>query len=177
MPSLTVHVYQNLLKCRRLWSRKQNVRWHQIQMRENGSSLNFNFILLPNPAVDKNWVCQHCLLIMPRTMFRSIHTLYKRHIYWTFPLFCVRRDFRFTIFVWSLYRLWTPSVSLCAPIPRWCCRLRIFHITDSKYVMFHIGWRKSLKGSATLDILYLTQPIKIWCIACFFANHYEPQQK
>ena len=26
---------------------------------------------------------------------------------------------------------------------------RIFHITDAKYVMFRVGWRKSLKGSMT----------------------------
>ena len=31
-------------------------------MRENGDSLNFNFISLLNPAVDENWVYQHRLL-------------------------------------------------------------------------------------------------------------------
>ena len=74
--SLTVRINQNLLKCRRLRSCKQNTLWHQIRMRENGSSFNFNFISLPNPAVDKNWVCRHHLLIMPHTMFRFIQTLY-----------------------------------------------------------------------------------------------------
>ena len=31
-------------------------------MRENGGSLDFNFISLLNPAVDENWVCRHRLL-------------------------------------------------------------------------------------------------------------------
>ena len=62
MPSVTVSVYHNLLKGIRLWHLKQNACWHWISMRENGSSLNFNFISLPNPAVDENCVCQHCLL-------------------------------------------------------------------------------------------------------------------
>ena len=34
----------------------------RIRVRENGGSLDFNFILLLNSAVDDNWVCQHCLL-------------------------------------------------------------------------------------------------------------------
>ena len=75
---------------------------HQQVMRENGDSLDFNFISLPNPTVDKNWVCRHRLLIVTHTMFRSIHTLYEQHIYWMFPLFCVWVDFCFTIFVCSL---------------------------------------------------------------------------
>ena len=32
-----------------------------VRMRENSGSLNFNFISLPNPAVDENWVCRHRL--------------------------------------------------------------------------------------------------------------------
>ena len=31
-------------------------------MRENGVSLDFNFISLLNPTVDQNWVYRHCLL-------------------------------------------------------------------------------------------------------------------
>ena len=47
MPSVTVSVYHNLLKGIRLWHWKQNACWHRIWMRENGSSLNFNFTSLP----------------------------------------------------------------------------------------------------------------------------------
>ena len=59
----SISVYQNLLKVkgRRLRNWKQNTHWHWIWMRENGCSLDFNFISLSNPAVDKNWVCQHHL--------------------------------------------------------------------------------------------------------------------
>ena len=41
---------------------KKNARRHQIQMRQNGGSLNFNFFLLLNLVVDENWVCRHRLL-------------------------------------------------------------------------------------------------------------------
>ena len=37
-------------------SKKKNARRHQIQMRQNGGSLNFNFFLLLNLVVDENWV-------------------------------------------------------------------------------------------------------------------------
>ena len=124
-------------------------------MRENGGSLDLNFISLPKPAVDKNWVDRYHLLIlgkiMPRTIFRSVQTLYEWHIYWTFPLSCTWIDFRFTVFICSLYRLWALiNFTLCSNLVQGvCCRLRIFCITDAKYIMFHIGWCKSLKGSAT----------------------------
>ena len=74
-----VQYYQNLLKGRILRNRKQNKRRHRIRMRENGGSLDFNFISLLNPVVDENWVPASSaavlpLKMMPCTMFRSIQT-------------------------------------------------------------------------------------------------------
>ena len=44
-------------ECMRIyWNRKQNAHRHQMWMRENGSSLDFDFISLSNPAVDENLV-------------------------------------------------------------------------------------------------------------------------
>ena len=77
VPSLTIHMYQNLLKCRQLRSRKQNMHWHQIRMRENGGSLDFNFISLPKPMVDKNWVCRHHLLILGKWCYVRCSNLFK----------------------------------------------------------------------------------------------------
>ena len=108
VPSLTVHVYQNLLKCRQLRSHKQNTLWRQIQMREHGGSLEFNFILLPKTR-GRQELClpassAHLGKMMPHIMFQPIQTLYEWHIYWTFPLFHARINFHLTIFVCSLYR-------------------------------------------------------------------------
>ena len=63
-------------------------------MKENGSSLNFNFISLPNPTVDENRVCWHCLqqFIFGKwchvQCFNLFNFFCERNIYWTFPL-CV----------------------------------------------------------------------------------------
>ena len=154
MPSLTVRVYQNWLKCRQIQSRKQNACWHQIHMRENGGSLDFNFISLPKPVVDKNWVCQHCLLIFGKwccVRCSNLFRLYQWHIYWMFPLFRTWIDFRFTVLVCSLYRSWALSISLCALIQSkvYAAGNTFFCISDAKYVMFRVGWCKSLKGSVT----------------------------
>ena len=46
----------------RLQNWKQNALWHLIQVRENGSSLHFNFTLLPSPVEDENWVSLLCCL-------------------------------------------------------------------------------------------------------------------
>ena len=89
MPNLTVSVYQNLLKCRRLRNRKPNARWHRIQMRENGGSLDFNFISLPNRARNglADIVC--CSSFSENDAAYDvpiIQTLCERQTYWTFPL-------------------------------------------------------------------------------------------
>ena len=79
---------------RKLRNRKKKQHVDTVQMRENGSSLNFNFISIPNPAVDENWVCWHRLqqLIFGRWCCVHCFDLFKlfseSHIYWTFPL-CV----------------------------------------------------------------------------------------
>ena len=37
---------------------RNKICWHWIQMGENGSSLDFSFILLPSPTAYKNWISQ-----------------------------------------------------------------------------------------------------------------------
>ena len=151
MPSLTVSVYQNLLKCRRLRNWKQNMRlnmnerkWHQpwfqlcLVTKSHGR---WELGLLTLSAVAQ------LQKMMPRTMFWSIQTLCEQQIYWTFPLF----------------RAWILSFSFSRLLNLWidrelhhsgfectnsmlCCMN--FCITDAKYVMFSVDWHKSLKGSA-----------------------------
>ena len=54
---------------------KQNVHWHQIWMRENRTSLDLIFILIPSPVVDENWVNQHiCCIVCLRKML--LHTIF-----------------------------------------------------------------------------------------------------
>ena len=83
-----------LLRDGRLWNWKPTVCLHQTRMRENGSSLDFSFILLSSPAVAENWVSQHivCCTVhlqkrMPHTKFWSVETFCERQIHWTFALF------------------------------------------------------------------------------------------
>ena len=146
-PICLVRMYQNLLKCRRLRNQKQNTRSHQI--RENGGSLDFNFILLLNSAVGENWVWWHRHLwkIMPCTMSRSIQILYEQQRIERFHFFVHGRlsfyYFHLVAFVSSIIS----ALQVCALILSYAvCN---FCITDAKYVMFAVGWCKYLKGSAT----------------------------
>ena len=89
------------------------MRRHRIQMRENGSSLDFNFISLLNPVVDKNWVCRHCLLQfflekLCRVQCSDLFKLFSVHGKFTerYHTFCAWTDLLLTIFVCSSYRLW-----------------------------------------------------------------------
>ena len=83
MPSHTVKVYQYLLKLKgwRLQKQKQNTYRHRIRMREKGGSLNFNFILLPSPMVNKNWVYQH--IIYCTVYLRKNDAVYDWNFLWT----------------------------------------------------------------------------------------------
>ena len=103
--SHTVSVQQHLLKGGRLRNQKQNARWHQTQMRENGCSLHFIFISLPTPAVDKNPVSRHIICctvhlqkMMPCMMFWSIQTFCERQTHWTFTLFHIICHFPKVVF-------------------------------------------------------------------------------
>ena len=81
-------------------------------MRENGGSLDFNFISLPNPMVDnENWVCRHHLqstsswkMMLP-AVFWSIQTFYvgifTEHFHFPPPTDRLWK----IIFICSLYRL------------------------------------------------------------------------
>ena len=119
-------------------------------MRENGSSLHLNFILLPNPAVDENWVCWHRLLqfIFWKWCCVQCSDLFKINVNGKFTVsfyfFCaqidflftifVQIDFLFTIFVCWFYRLWATFklhhhfsfASLCAN-SRLCCMHFLYH--------------------------------------------------
>ena len=128
----------------------------QIRVRENGGSLNFNFISLLNSVVDENWVCRHRLLQFVLGKWRHVQCsdLCKLFVNGKFPkrfqCVCARIDLLFIIFVCSLYSPWA-TIRLSHHFGFVCMLIlaysvRIFH---AKYVMFHVGWRKSLKGSTT----------------------------
>ena len=153
---------QNLLKGRRLQNQKQNACWHRLRMRENGGNLNFNFILLPNPAVDENWVCWHCLqqFIFEKwchvQCFDLFNFLGEWHIYWMFPLcvcvcVCVQGQTFFLLFssVHFIDRQLHSSYSIILAFCALDYAVRILHTTDTEYVILCVGWRKSLKDSAT----------------------------
>ena len=105
----------------------------------------FQLILLPNPAVDENWVYWHRLLqfileMMQCVMFWPIYSLWMENLLNISTFLCAQIDFLFTIFICSLYGLWAPSFWLClCATSRLCC------------MHFLSQWRKSLKGSMTLD--------------------------
>ena len=107
-------VYQNLLKGRRLRNQKQNVHLHQIQMRENGSSLSFSFISLPNSMVNENWVCWYLQQFIFKKwchvwcfdrfkLFCVNGTFTERFHLCVCLCVCAKTDFCFTVFVCSLY--------------------------------------------------------------------------
>ena len=90
----------------------------RIRVRENGSSLNFNFISLLNSVVDENWVCRHHLqqFILRkwcRMWCSDLCKLFENGKFTTetFPLFCARIDL-FIIFVCSPYSLWATIMLL-----------------------------------------------------------------
>ena len=70
-----------------------------------------------------------------------------------FQCVCARIDLLFIIFVCSLYSPWATIrllhhfVFVRALILAYS--VRIFRAVDAKYVLFRVGWRNSLKGSAT----------------------------
>ena len=90
MPSHTFSVCQHLLKGWRLRNWKQNCCSEGISVRGNDSSLDFNFISLPSPMVDKDWVYQHivcCAVIgLQKMLLRVIKTFCQWKIHWLFPL-------------------------------------------------------------------------------------------
>ena len=132
-------------------------------MRENASSLDFNFISLLNPAVDKNWVYRHHLLqfFLEQMMFRSIQTFsvtskFTEH----YHIFCARIDLLFTIFVCSRYRPWATiwllhhfGFVMCVNSRLYCMH---FSCHWRKIRMFCVGWCKSLVGSATPVYIHQT---------------------
>ena len=136
-------------------------------MRENGGSLDFNFISLPKPAVDKNWVCRHRLLISGkwcRVRCSELFKLFMNGMAYLLNVSTFSCTDRISFYYFRLLTLWIVSsinFALCTnSVQGVCCRLRIFRITDAKYVMFRVGWRKSLKDSATPDACIILSIIK-----------------
>ena len=140
VPSHTVSIYQHLLKGWRLWNPPKNVQRHRIRTRENGSSLNFNFILLPSPVVDVNWGLPAYYLLhslssendaMSDCDFQIIEHLH------FFPCVCVRARthiLSFNLFCLLTFKLWVPQQSSYSIIfsclftnSRLCCTYFSYH--------------------------------------------------
>ena len=122
-------------------------------------------LLTLNCTVDENWVCQRHLLqfILGKWYRVQCSNLCKLFVNSKFPkrFHCVcvyaRIDLLFIIFVCSLYSPWT-TIRLLHHFGFVCVLIlgypvRILRANDAKYVMFHVGWRKSLKGSMTPGVL------------------------
>ena len=95
------------------------------------------------------------LKIMPCTMFQSIQTFSVNGKFTEHDHFlCAQIDLLLTIFVCLCYRLWA-TIRLLHHFGFVMCvnsrlyNVCIFRAINAKYVMFCIGWCKSLKDSAT----------------------------
>ena len=93
---------------------KQNTCWHQIWIRENGSSFSFSFISLPNSMVNENWVCWYLqqfifkkwchVWCFDRFKLFCVNGTFTEHFHLCVCLcVCAKTDFCFTVFVCSLY--------------------------------------------------------------------------
>ena len=102
----------------------------------------------------QKWVCWHHLLqfifgkwwrIQCSNLFKLfVKDKFNEHFHFS----CIDIDSPSTIFACTLYRSWAPNHFGFVYALILGYAVRIFHTTDAKY-MFHVGWCKSLKGSAT----------------------------
>ena len=144
LPSWTVSVYQHLLKGWRLRNQKQITCWQWIRMRENGDNLNFNFISLSTPTVDKNWVYWHIICCIVGKWCGIWLKLFVNSKFTERSFLCAQLDL-FTSFVCLLldceysYSQVIPSFWLCLCADILGYAVCIFRTTDTKYVMFCIG--------------------------------------
>ena len=116
MPSLTVNVYQNLLRFRRLWSWKQIC---ALTLNMNDSCSRWELGLLTSSAAVHLWK------IMPLMMFWAIQTLCEWQIHWTFPLslsyFCLLTLPSFWLCLCTYSRLFCMHF-----LYHWCKMLNVF---------------------------------------------------
>ena len=163
-------IYQNLLKGRRLTKPKtkraftpntNERKWQQPQFQLHlitKSHGRWKLGLLISSAAIHLWK------MMPRMMFWSIQFFFcEWHIYWTFPLVCVfvcvcvqRQTFvllflsaHFIIIDCQLHSNYSIILALCAQGYLYVFFVPLLQTTDTKYVIFHVGWRKSLKDNTT----------------------------
>ena len=128
-----------------------------IQIRENGSSL--NFISLLNSAVGENWVCQHCLLQFILRKCCCVYVPSYANVLWMANLLNVSTFYMHeqTFLLFSSAHFIACELqsgySIISFVFVWTLILgnavRIFHAIDAKYVMFCVSWCKFLKGSTT----------------------------
>ena len=119
--------------------KKQKACWHQIWIRKRGGSLNFNFVLSPSPATDKNQVrlfraccAAHLRKMMPNTQFLSVQS------------FCSTKCFHFPVLQHDSTFL---SVKHASPS---CFAHRLWHCQSCAFILegdicgyFHF-WAKTL---------------------------------
>ena len=110
MPSLSVYNIRIYWKVEGYENKNKPHVDTQIQVRENGGSLNFNFISLLNSMVDENWVCQHRLLqfIFGKWCHVRSSDLCRLFVNGKFPkrFHCVCTNRPVYYFVFSLYSPW-----------------------------------------------------------------------
>ena len=108
---------------------------------------------------------------------------FSHHVWHMWPVltkwvFCAQIGLLFITFVCSLYSPWA-TIRLLHHFGFVCVLIlgypvRIFHATDTKYIMFYVGWRKSLKGIVTpaynLAIwdIYISACLKSASCVCYF---------
>ena len=122
----------------------------QIRVRENGGSLDFNFISLLNSAIDENWVCWHRLLqfILGKGCHLRCSELCKLFVNGKFAkrfhFFYARIDL-FSIFICLLYSLWATVGLLHHQF--WLCVCVNFRLCCTH---FSCHWRKICNVSRQL---------------------------
>ena len=161
----SVSVYQNLLKGRRLWNPKRAFTLNMNERKWQQPQFHLHLITKSHGRWELGLLISsaaiHLRKMMPRMMFRSIQTFFVVNGTFTerFHLcvcvcvcVCARIDFHFTIFVCSLYNYRSSATFKLLHhfgFVRSGLSVRTFRTTDAKYVIFRVGWCKSLKDSTT----------------------------
>ena len=131
----------------------QNTCRHQIWMRQNGGSLNFVFCFF---FVTKSCGRQELgFTNILSGIVRENDAMYDWNFLWTANSLNVSH---FDSFICSLLnceyhcsQVTPPLLAVCSLILDYA--VHTFSTTGTKYIMFRVGWRKSLKASMTPDYL------------------------
>ena len=143
-------------------------------MRENGGSLNFNFVSLLNSAVDENWVCWHVCCSSSSENDATYNVLSCANFLWTKKPLCAQIGL-FIIFICPLYSPWATIKLLHHQF--WLCMCINFRLCCTHFLCH---WRKMYNVSRWLTQISRRQrdPSKLICVnvTCKACTEYNCDQ-